>query len=384
MPGSLLTRWSTLLLSVLCAMPVAAQQPSPRANGDGANAVVTPLDDGPYLRRDAGTLHAEWICDGRVVRRELPARRWPVTVPAVCGYPQAIRVPAPDAQAPVPPAAPARLVAVSDIHGQYDLLVRLLRANGVIDRKLRWRYGDGVLVVDGDVFDRGPRVTETFWLLHQLQQQAGKAGGGVRFLLGNHETMVLYNDLRYVNPKYLRVAELLARPYPDLYGRDSVIGGWLRRQPVMARIGDTLFVHGGIEPGHFDLDMDDAAINAAYQASLGTPKEQLKQDPLLSRLYSGKTSPIWYRGYFDGRLTTPEVVSLVQRLGVKRIVVGHTSMDEVGSYHDGRVIAIDSSIKRGESGELLFIENGKLSRGTLDGRRLPLRAQVVAPADDDR
>ncbi|REP65040.1 metallophosphoesterase, partial [Mycobacterium tuberculosis] len=77
-----------------------------------------------------------------------------------------------------------------------------------------------------------------------LQQQAAAAGGAVHFVLGNHETMVLYNDLRYVNPKYLKSAQLLGRSYPALYGPDSTIGQWLRTRPVLLRIGDTLFLHG--------------------------------------------------------------------------------------------------------------------------------------------
>ena len=63
---------------------------------------------------------------------------------------------------------------------------------------------------------------------------------------------------------------------------------------------------------------------------------------------------------------------MLDQLGLKRIVVGHTSMPHVSSFHGDRIIAIDSSIKDGENGELLFIEDGKLSRGLLDGRRVPL------------
>jgi hypothetical protein len=37
-------------------------------------------------------------------------------------------------------------------------------------------------------------------------------------------------------------------------------------------------------------------------------------------------------------------------------------MPHVSSFHGDRVIAIDSSIKNGENGELLFIEDGRLSR----------------------
>lgn len=47
-------------------------------------------------------------------------------------------------------------------------------------------------------------------------------------------------------------------------------------------------------------------------------------------------------------------------------------MPHVSSFHDGRIIAIDSSIKNGDNGELLFIENGKVTRGLLDGSRVPL------------
>ena len=202
--------------------------------------------------------------------------------------------------------------------------------------------------------------------------EAAAAGGAVHFVLGNHETMVLYDDLRYVNPKYLRSAQLLGRSYPQLYGADSVIGQWLRTRPVLLKIGDTLFLHGGISPEAVQLALDPARTNAAYQASLGLPKAEVKADPATAPLYDGKTSPIWYRGYFDGRLDTAGVQAVLDRLQLTRIVVGHTSMPHVSSFHGDRVIAIDSSIKNGENGELLFIEDGKLSRGLLDGSRVPL------------
>ena len=68
----------------------------------------------------------------------------------------------------------------------------------------------------------------------------------------------------------------------------------------------------------------------------------------------------------------PYVQAVLDRLQLKRIVVGHTSMPHVSSFHGDRVIAVDSSIKNGENGELLFIEDGTLSRGLLDGSRVPL------------
>ena len=53
-----------------------------------------------------------------------------------------------------------KVAALSDIHGQYGTARRLLEINGVIDEEQHWTYGDGHLVVVGDIFDRGDEVTE--------------------------------------------------------------------------------------------------------------------------------------------------------------------------------------------------------------------------------
>lgn len=355
-----------------CAAPAAAQTPA-----------AAPADDGPYVfRSDPRRYEAWWVCGGKAVRQTQRQRRNATTIAPRCGYPHPVLIPA-DADAGSAPYAGGRIVALSDIHGQFEVMRRLLRAHGVIDRHDRWALGRDHLVVAGDVFDRGPQVTEAFWLLFQLQRQAQAAGGAVHFLLGNHETMVLYQDLRYVHPKYLDTARLLGRSYPQLYGADSVIGAWLRTRPVMLRLGDTLFLHGGIAPENLDLVGAMDASNAAYRASLGRPKDAVRADPATARLYDGKRSPIWYRGYFNGELATADVQALVERLGLARIVVGHTTMGEVASFHGGRIVAIDSGIKRGESGQLLFIEDGKLSRGLIDGRREALPELQSVPEDKD-
>ncbi len=371
-----LTRPALLLLqSALLMTPLLAT----------AREVATPAEhvdaDGPYVFRTAKGLEAAWVCKDHVIRRELPARGEATVVAPECGYPHPLTVlPPRTAEIGRFPATP-RIVALSDIHGQYGLLVTLLRAHHVIDSEDRWSLGEATLVVAGDVFDRGPQVTEAFWLLYSLQQQAAAAGGAVHFVLGNHETMVLYNDLRYVNPKYLKTAQLLGRSYPALYGPDSTIGQWLRTRPVLLRVGDTLFLHGGIAPENLDLVRNMATSNAGYQAAVGLPKEQVKAAPDTARLFDGKTSPIWYRGYFDGRMDTAQVETLLKQLDLARIVVGHTSMPHVSSFHGDRIIAIDSSIKNGENGELLFIENGALSRGLLDGSRVPLAEGRLGESD---
>lgn len=340
---------------------------------DAEFTVSNSFDDGPYVRYVDGGIEARWICAGQPVTRVLEVAQWPVTLAPECAYPRPIRIDGPavvdgdDTLTQVP-----KLVALSDPHGQFELLVRLLQANGVIDAKLDWAYGDGDLVITGDVFDRGHRVTEIFWLLYSLEQQARAAGGRLHFLLGNHEYMVLRGDLRYLNGKYVRAAKLLDSDYARLYGTDSVIGQWLRNKRTVLRVDDTLFVHGGIAPDFGTTGVDLAELNARYRASIGLQGSRLHDDATVADLHD-EASPIWYRGYFDDPALRPtDIDAIARRFGVKQIVVGHTSLPAVASWHDGRVISIDSSIKKGERGELLFREHGQWRRGTLSGERLPL------------
>lgn len=371
-------------LAALTMTAVAAgQDRTPATASDAAQALSTGFDDGPYLWYADDRIDARWVCAGQAVERSFPARRWPVRVPVQCGEtrPVAVRAPAEPA-ADVAVQGVERIAALSDVHGQYDLMIRLLQANGIVDRNLHWRYGRGHLVIVGDVFDRGPKVNQVLWLLYGLEQQARAAGGDVHLLLGNHEAMVLANDLRYVNKGYQRNAEVLGKSYIDLYGPQTVLGRWLRSKPVVAQVNDLWFVHGGIASEYFDMGLDRAQVNQRYRASLGTPKPVWQGDQALSALY-GKTSPIWYRGYFtDPELTQAQVDAIAARLGVKHIVVGHTSHKQVARYFGDTVIGVDSSIKNGEYGELLLIEHGKMSRGTPDGKRLPLiQADRLAETD---
>lgn len=384
------TRWRRLGLWVLallaaCSVYAFKDDVELRRGPHGVEAVrfadaeftlADTFDDGPHVRYVEGGIEARWICAGKVVTRTLKRDRWPITLAPECAYPQPITIEAPaaierdDALDDVD-----RLVALSDPHGQYDLLVRLLQANGVIDANLDWTYGSGHLVMTGDVFDRGHRVTEIFWLLYTLEQQARAAGGRVHFLLGNHEYLVLRGDLRYLNGKYVRAAELLGQDYPSLYGADSVIGRWLRSKRTLVRIDDALYVHGGLAPdfgsdGNNGTDL--ATLNARYRDSIGVGHAEIDRSPRLTDLHD-EASPIWYRGYFDGpTLGQTDVAAIAARFGVRQVVVGHTSMPAVASWLGERVISIDSSIKKGKSGELLFREDGRWQRGTLTGERLPL------------
>ena len=49
-----------------------------------------------------------------------------------------------------------KVVAVGDLHGDYEAWLEIARQSGIADRTGRWAGGDTVLVQLGDLTDRGP------------------------------------------------------------------------------------------------------------------------------------------------------------------------------------------------------------------------------------
>ena len=121
-----------------------------------------------------------------------------------------------------------KLMALSDIEGNFGAFRKLLQANGVIDADFNWTFGDGDLVLVGDFCDRGSQVTEVYWLIYSLEEKARAAGGYVHYVLGNHEIMNMSGDLRYLHGKYLETQLLLNEKYESLYDENSELGRWLR------------------------------------------------------------------------------------------------------------------------------------------------------------
>ncbi len=72
-----------------------------------------------------------------------------------------------------------RIVAIGDVHGDYDQFVSLLRTAGLIDGENKWTGGKTHLVQVGDVVDRGPASRKVMDLLMELEKQAKEAGGRV-------------------------------------------------------------------------------------------------------------------------------------------------------------------------------------------------------------
>ncbi|MHC4612158.1 MAG: metallophosphoesterase [Planctomycetota bacterium] len=339
-----------------------------------AQQTVTTVSDGPYVLWGPDGARVIAVCDGeRVEHRVHAGERFTLDVPCL----DLPRVPIraePHVPGPAEFVAVPRILAVGDIHGEYEAARALLRASGVIDDETHWTFGNGHVVFNGDVFDRGDRVTESLWLIYRLDREAKQAGGRVHLVLGNHEVMVLRGDLRYVADKYQKlVAPQLGLAYNELFGPESELGRWLRAQNATVKINDLVFIHGGISPEVSGLGLSLQRINEEIRRGIDADADRISSDETLG-LLMGSKGPLWYRGYLMAasgyeRATAEAIRTDLDRLGARRLVVGHTAVERVEAHYGGLVIGIHVPMEAGTPAEGLLWVQGRLYRVDAAGRR---------------
>ena len=231
---------------------------------------------------------------------------------------------------------PERLLAISDIEGNFYAFQQLLVGNGVIDEDFNWTFGSGHLVLLGDLFDRDINVLPCLWLIYKLEQEAGAQGGWVHFILGNHEEMNLRGDERHLEKKYQWLARELGVQYYELFSNYSELGQWIRTKNSVEKIGNTLFVHGGISYLVEDAKLTLKQINRSVRRHIGLADVDEKGELLM-----GNNGPLWYRGYFGGNITQRHIERVLHTYQAEQMVVGHTVVPDVLSLFDERLYAID-------------------------------------------
>ena len=292
-----------------------------------------------------------------------------------------------------------RVVAVGDVHGDYQQFVELLQAAWLVDSNTNWIGDKTHLVQTGDVPHRGPDSRKVMDLLMKLEKQARKAKGYVHALIGNHEAMNMYGDIRYVDPgeweafrdkaseklrrrRYKQHVDYLkSNPPPeglpsfdDAYLRQwqhhkplgyfehfdnfapaGKYGSWIAKHNAVIKINDTLFLHGGIGPKYVGVPLK--KLNDTIRAELND----------FSKIPQGMTvdsdGPLWYRGLalHDEAAEESHLEAVLGSLGAKRIVMAHTvTAGTVIPRFGGRALLIDVGMAApyGRRSACLVIEAG--------------------------
>jgi hypothetical protein len=328
------------------------------------------------------------------------------------------------------------VIAIGDVHGDFDDFVTILQRTGLIGAEHHWAGNNTTLVQTGDLLDRGPKPREVMDLMMSLEKEAPTAGGRVVGLLGNHEMMNLMGDLRYVTtenyasfadskseerrksayqqymkwrashvqllaelpqPMELTEAEWMARhpvgfiEHREAFSPEGSYGKWLREHSALAKIGDVIFLHGGIHPNlaHLKLDTINAHIRdevktfdatkkylqnekvilpffnlqemtAVVQAELTAerksrvPPNEQNQASLVQFLGYGEwlsvrvDGPLWFRGYdqWNEEEGAAQVGKLLEAYNAAHIAVGHTVQKggRIRSRFGGKVFLIDTGM----------------------------------------
>ncbi|WP_343842798.1 metallophosphoesterase [Bowmanella denitrificans] len=274
-------------------------------------------------------------------------------------------------------AMPDKLLAISDIEGNFDAFVDLLVANQVIDTSFNWIFGTGQLVLIGDMVDRGSNVVPVLWLIYKLEAEAEHVGGKLHYVLGNHERYLLDGRTKSVARKYFGTYRATGQSQRALWTEQSVLGRWLRSKPVALKVGDSLFVHGGISPEVLATKPTLSSMDKEAAESFVTHDTVNKNSD--NSILHGSRGLLFYRGLakdmshyeLGEKASSSHVAQLLDAFAVKRVAIGHTLTEQIGWDYNGGVIRVDVAHSDGVS-EALLMEDGALYRVNAEGERFAL------------
>ena len=337
--------------------------------GSGDMVHIPGFLDGPIVRRKAdGSWTATWFCENHVQhlagsstelaidcagRRHLfPVVRTPVVADAVFD-------------------TPADTLVLSDIEGNVRFLDAALKSLAVTDAQGNWNYGDRHLVINGDAVDRGRDVFAVLWRLYTLSLQAKDAGGAVHLVLGNHEQYLLRGNPSRANRDHLYALTRMGGQV-EAFAPDTLIGHWLRLQPVIIKSGRTVITHGGVNPAVADAGFTVNHLNSAMRRYWsGDMPGKAELDAVI-----GPAGLTQYRGYLEdgedrySRATSAQIGEVLAHFGANSIVVGHTLVERVTALHEGKVWAIDVNSNTARPEALLIRDSEPLVVPTGVARRL--------------
>ncbi|WCJ34786.1 Calcineurin-like metallo-phosphoesterase superfamily protein [Euphorbia peplus] len=318
-------------------------------------------------------------------------------------------------------SAPARrIVAVGDLHGDLDQARTALEIAGVLscDEEDLWIGGETVLVQLGDILDRGEDEIAILSLLRSLDMQAKAQGGAVFQVNGNHETINVEGDFRYVDSGgFDECADFLEHLEAYEYNWENAFVSWisvskqrkenqklsqkswgpwnlvkrqkgviarsvlfkpggplareLAKHPVILRVNDWIFCHGGLLPHHVSYGIERMNWEVSQWMKGLNDNDSNESFPFIAT--RGYDSVVWNRLYsrdafqMEDDYQTEQILSILeetlQRSGAKGMVVGHTPQTEgVNCKYNCSVWRIDVGMSSGvlnSRPEVLEIRNDK-------------------------
>uniref|UniRef100_A0A6P3ZM28 shewanella-like protein phosphatase 1 n=1 Tax=Ziziphus jujuba TaxID=326968 RepID=A0A6P3ZM28_ZIZJJ len=297
-----------------------------------------------------------------------------------------------------------RIVAVGDLHGDLEQTRCALEMAGVLssDGQDVWTGGGTVLIQLGDILDRGEDEIAILSLLRSLDAQAKSQGGAVFQVNGNHETMNVEGDFRYVElgafdecidfleylndhggtweeafVDWIGISERLKEDrkiYQNPWGPFNIVkrqkgviarsillrpGGRLAcelaRHAVVLKVNDWVFCHGGLLPHHVVYGIE--RLNQEVSFWMRGLNERDDGPPIPFIATRGYDSVVWNRLYSRDAseledYQVDQIYSILQEtlqaVGARGMVVGHTPQTTgVNCKYDCSIWRIDVGMSSG-------------------------------------
>ena len=189
-----------------------------------------------------------------------------------------------------------RIFVMSDIHGQYELFLKMLDKIGL--------KREDLLVIIGDICDRGKKSYEIYMKCIKMR----KLGYNLKFILGNHEDMLLEdleNDypIRYEteysvfrNSKYFENKDMKDWHEENFLEEIEWLVKWLKNCPLIISGNENIFVHAG-------LDLKKVLEKQEKETVLWTREEFWLMENVELEEYKGKNIYFGHTPNINGRIS---------------------------------------------------------------------------------
>jgi hypothetical protein len=244
------------------------------------------------------------------------------------------------------------VIAIGDLHGDVRALGAIARACELVDEEGSWSGGEAHVVLMGDLLG-GPRSRLLLGAIMRLEREAMRNGGRIHTLLGNHDVLPIAGRIGKMSKKERAT-------YGECDLRTGALATWIRGRPTMLKIGDSLFVHAGVD--RWALDVDPAEINAGVRAWIAYEQGVGEKPPKKTRWMIEEDGPLFTRAFrasAEGKDGPPRKVlrAILEKVGATRVVLGHSPTKGAGivlehPHYGSSVVLVDTEISDDENGKL--------------------------------
>ncbi len=264
-----------------------------------------------------------------------------------------------------------RTVVIGDIHADIGAARSAFQLAGATNERDEWIGGDLVVVQLGDIIGRSYEDRGALDFILEVRQKAEEGGGRVYTLIGNHEVFGARLELRWVADEAYaafsdipnldlgnaRLAEL--PEYQRARGAALMPGGYYARKlaefPSVLRLGQTIYVHGGVTPhwAKYGIDRINEEVSQWFAGHVDEPISAQGMDP------GNYDDSVMMSRHFSEDVDENDCAMLeesLKLLDATRMIVAHSVHDSITARCEDKVWAVDVGMSRYYGGEVQVLE----------------------------